>query len=242
MAHATPLTAAQCRAADRIAHERFGMPTLLLMENAGRIVAEQTMRLMRRTRRAGRVVVVCGPGNNGGDGLVAARYLVNAGVHSVVVHSALLSAYSGDAAVNATIVGRMGIPCIGVAERMSERVFRGAAVIVDALFGTGLSRPPSGVYAALIERVGRCFRIGMPVVSVDVPSGLDADTGRPVGDDAVRASITVAMGFAKPGMFRPGSRRWFGRVVVADIGHPQGIRAMLVRERGGTDRMTGRIA
>lgn len=180
---------------DRRAQADFGIPQDRLMESAGRAVADE---MQERTH--GPVVVVCGKGNNGGDGFVAARYLHEAG-RVVRVHA--LSIPDADSA----------------AGRNFERIRHlcgefGTGVIVDAIFGTGLRRPVEGKYRAAIEEINRRKTF---VLAVDVPSGLDANTGRPLGV-AVQANVTVTMGLPKIGFQH--AERYVGELVVADIGYP----------------------
>lgn len=173
---------------DRRAISEFGIPAATLMENAGKAVADVVLREIRPSV----VAVVCGKGNNGGDGLVVARLLRAAGV-DVRVHQA-----AGDA------------PPAGF--------FDGCDVVVDALFGTGLRREVVGAMRALIEEMNT----HPPVVAVDVPSGLDANTGTPLGA-AVRAAVTVTMGLAKVGLLQPRAAPFVGRLIVADIGYPAAL-------------------
>jgi NAD(P)H-hydrate repair Nnr-like enzyme with NAD(P)H-hydrate epimerase domain len=177
------VTRAQARDLDRRASEEFGIPAAVLMENAGRAAADEVMQAFR-PRSA---TVVCGTGNNGGDGLVVARRLAEAGVQ--------VRCYKASAANPAEA--------------------QWGDVTVDALFGTGLSRPVEGPMRAWIE----AMNAHAPVVAVDIPSGLDADTGKPLGV-AVRAAVTVTFGWAKVGMLEPDAAPYVGRLVVADIGYP----------------------
>jgi len=183
---------------DRRAQTEFGVPADVLMENAGRAVAEEVLR-----RTQGPVVVLTGKGNNGGDGFVAARVLRERG-RSVTVH--LLSPPDLD-----TPSGRN---LERVRDLCGEFV---DGVVVDAIFGTGLRREVEGRIRAAIEEINRRTS---PVISVDVPSGLDANTGRPLGV-AVEADVTVTMGLPKIG-FR-GAERYTGEVVVAEIGYPSAL-------------------
>jgi NAD(P)H-hydrate epimerase len=174
---------------DRRAQAEFGIPAETLMERAGKAVADEVLR-----RTTGPVVVVCGKGNNGGDGYVAARHLASRPVTLHIVEEPA-----------------------GLAARMFEKVRhlpRGfpEGVIVDAIFGTGLRRPVTGVHLEAIEEINRRRAF---VVAVDIPSGLDANAGRPLGA-AVRATVTVTMGLPKIGL----NPEYAGEIVVADIGYP----------------------
>jgi len=194
------LTSAQVREVDRLAAERFAIPVSWLMEAAGWQVA-------RHCR--GRVCVVCGRGNNGGDGLAAARHLHRWGRLECVACTDA-AALSGPAAEQAAALRAVGV------ELESEPRFAGAQIVLDALLGTGLSRPASGVMA---EWIGAVNGSGLRVVSVDVPSGLDADTGRAPGA-CVRAALTVTLGLPKPGLLAADGPAHAGEVWVADIGVP----------------------
>jgi NAD(P)H-hydrate epimerase len=200
------LTTAEMYRADQAAIAA-GVAGVRLMENAGAAVARA---VMAQASPGARVSVLCGPGNNGGDGFVAARHLRTAGYD---VRLALLgdpATLSGDAARHADVWG-------GEVEALDPACVADAVVVVDALFGAGLTRPlegaPANVATALNAR-------DAPVVAVDVPSGISGDTGAVVGDLAVRATETVTFFRAKPGhLLSPGADHC-GRVTCADIGIP----------------------
>lgn len=194
------LSSAQVRDLDRLAAERFGVAVDWLMEAAG-------WQLARHCR--GRVAVVCGKGNNGGDGLAAARHLRRWG--------------RLDSVACVDRQGLIGLPARQAAALEAEGVqiepeprFEGATLVLDAIFGTGLSRPPEGRPAEWIEAVNAS---GRRVVAVDVPSGLDADTGLAPGP-AVRAAVTVTLGLPKAGLLAGLGPELAGEVWVADIGIP----------------------
>lgn len=194
------LTSAQVRAVDRLAAERFAMPVSWLMEAAGWQVA-------RHCR--GRTYVVCGRGNNGGDGLAAARHLHRWGRLAGVACTDL-EALSGPAGEQARALAALGVAVA------PEPDVGGATVVVDALLGTGLSRPVEDTLAHWIAAVNDSRS---RVVSVDVPSGLDADTGLAAGA-CVRAAVTVTLGLPKPGLLVADGPSHAGDVWVADIGVP----------------------
>jgi NAD(P)H-hydrate epimerase len=200
------VTAAEMRALDRHTIEVLGVPGELLMECAGSAVAAQVLAL----RGSGAEVwIYCGPGNNGGDGLVVARRLHLAGVSARLVLIAPPARYAGEAARNFERARRAGVP---IARGSPPR----GAVLVDAIFGTGLARRVEGAAARAIRRINAC-RPQCVVVAVDVPSGIDADTGQPLGC-AVEADLTVALGLPKAGLTQEPARSLAGRVVVARIG------------------------
>jgi NAD(P)H-hydrate epimerase len=204
----------EMRAIDRATIDGLGVPSLELMERAGRAVTEAVLHLVRP---ASRFVVVCGGGNNGGDGWVAARLLQPSGrvrVVAVVAPDQL----TGDAAAMARRALEAGVPV----QPFAEGVPLGAGpddLVVDAVFGTGLSRPVEGRFAAAIAAIAGARRGGSRVVSVDVPSGLSADSGRPLGP-CVEADATVTFGLQKRGLVLFPGATLAGTVTVADIGLP----------------------
>jgi ADP-dependent NAD(P)H-hydrate dehydratase / NAD(P)H-hydrate epimerase len=211
------LTREQSQAFDRHVIQVLGVPSVLLMENAGRGAAEL---VIRHTPPGSRVVVVAGSGNNGGDGFVVARRL---GVLGRDVKVALVSGrddLSGDARCmfDAWVASGGVVTEHSLTEGRAElgRLLESADVLVDALFGTGLSRDVTGPLAALISDMNesRAERI-----SLDLPSGLCANTGRHLGS-AVRAHRTIAFAAAKPGHLTPRGVPWVGEVEVVDIGVP----------------------
>ena len=217
------LDARRMRAADAAAI-RSGIPSGRLMENAAEGLAEE---LVRSYPRARVVTVVCGPGNNGGDGLAAARLLAAGGRSVSVFTLADPGAYRGDAAANAALARKAGLDLVPLSGRGAgafSRNLRNADVVVDALFGTGLARALSGVAARAVSRINVA---GRPVVAADLPSGLSADSGELLGP-AVRASVTVAFAALKHAhVFWP-ARGFCGRVVVEEIGIPR--RTLLARD------------
>ncbi|HEX2483846.1 MAG TPA: NAD(P)H-hydrate dehydratase [Myxococcota bacterium] len=204
-----PLVGADAmRALDRHTIEKLGVPAELLMECAGRAVAAFAE---AELAAGGRVHVLCGPGNNGGDGLVAARHLHLRGVPVAVAFAGDPGRASGDAARNLERAER-----VGVAFGRARFEVEPGDVVVDALFGTGLARAPEGEAAALIERANAA-RPQARVVAVDVPSGLDADTGQPLGP-CIEADVTVSLALPKLGLALEPGRSRAGRIFVARIG------------------------
>lgn len=197
------LSLAQCYEADRYA-AAHGVPTLTLMENAGRAVADEICR--RWTKRP--TAVLCGPGNNGGDGFVVARILKERGWDVVI--ETLAGTLKGDAEEMAKRWTGKTLPLAPGGSR--------AALYVDALFGAGLSRPLEGEARRFAEW-SRHFRTS--VIAIDAPSGLHGDTGRPLGDACVHADLTVTFFRKKPAHVLMPGRALCGEVVVADIGIPQ---------------------
>jgi hydroxyethylthiazole kinase-like uncharacterized protein yjeF len=213
-------TAAEMKSIDRRAIREMGIPSLDLMERAGEAVAEVTEAVLGETPDP-RVVIVSGRGNNGGDGFVTARALRQKGMRVEVVLAADPASLSPDAAVNRDRAREMGIPIHAAGDEAALGSFSdllaSADVVVDAILGTGVSGEVRELAKAAIEMVnGRARR----VVAIDVPSGLDADTGLILGE-CVRAAVTVTLGLPKRGhLLMPGRSR-VGRLAVADIGIPR---------------------
>lgn len=229
------LTAAEMRALDAATITEIGLPGAVLMENAGRAVAEDV--LAEVGAGGARVAVVCGAGNNGGDGYVVARWLREAGAHAIVYLAVSEERVRGDARVHLDAYLQTGGPMVSVAstEDLAEHreAIEDADCVVDCLFGTGLDRPVEGHLAAVI---GVMNRAAGTRVSVDVPSGLAADTGEVLGV-CVQADRTVTMAFLKLGLtVSPGFARC-GEVRIAAIGIPRqlaqahGVRVGLLEER-----------
>jgi NAD(P)H-hydrate epimerase len=223
------LTRAQSREIDRIAIEEYGMPSAVLMENAGRGAAEYVLELASDARcleraNLGSVAVFCGPGNNGGDGGVVARHLANAGVHVEVFTTESSDVLRGDAALQRRIVERMRIPVhdISSAEALAgaEMVLARADVLVDALLGTGFQGEMRPKIARVIERLNRLrSERAVRVVALDLPSGFDCDSGA-LARSTVIADLTVTFAARKVGFDAASARAVVGDVRVASIGVP----------------------
>ncbi len=241
------LTRAQVREIDRRAVEEYGMAGVVLMENAGRQAAGVAFEILasieqRDGFKGARplAAVACGAGANGGDGYVIARHLANGGVDVQVVSVRAVHELEGDAAVNARIVDRMGLPRVvadspeGLGE--AAAIFEAADLIVDALLGTGFAgrevREPIDAIIGLINEAGED---GTAVLAVDVPSGLDCDSGQPA-QPSVHADATVTFVALKPALANPELEPWCGQVLVADIGVPT---AVIEAVRGGEGSAAG---
>ncbi len=213
--------AATMRSIDRAAIKGFGINGLVLMENAGRAVAAIAAREAQCPNC--RILIVVGSGNNGGDGYVAARHLKNAGFSVNVASLARISGLKGDAGINAGIWRNMGGQVFQVlSARDLERlktVFLHSSMIIDAMFGTGLSSPVKGIAARVIDFINTLQR---KVISVDVPSGIDSTSGAVLGT-AVKAAITATMALPKLGLYIYPGRSYAGEIEVADIGCPKGL-------------------
>jgi hydroxyethylthiazole kinase-like uncharacterized protein yjeF len=207
------LPVADARAIDRLATERSGIPTLLLMERAA--LGLEVVAVEMLAGRGGDVVILCGPGSNGGDGFALGRLLLQRGVR-VRAHVTPGAGASGDAAINRDIYQRLG----GAVVEGPPTEMPAPAVVVDALFGTGLSRPIEGPAAELVQWANTARAAGARTLAVDIPSGIDATTGEPLGP-AIVADTTVTFVGAKPGLLTAAGRARSGRIVVAPIGSGQ---------------------
>ena len=215
------VTADEMRATDRRAINEFGVPAIVLMENAGRGAAAEALALYRQRGLDGPVLVFCGAGNNGGDGFVIARHLSNAGLTVRVFCCADPAKIDREreAGINLTVCERMGL---AVRDLHTPELVAGVgaelvpgALVVDAVFGVGLSSTVREPQATLLRALADA---GLPTLAVDIPSGLDADTGEPLGV-ATRADVTATMACPKVGL-RGAGAAYVGRLVVIDIGMP----------------------
>lgn len=217
------VTAAEIRALDRATIDEIGIPAFTLMETAGRAVAHVASEMLDGGR-FGHVAVICGPGNNGGDGFVAARVLRDAGVDATVYLAVSRSSIRGDAAAHLAILERAGghVRMVDLPQLLGELTdeIAGAALVIDALFGVGLARPLEGHLADVVSVMNHANQR----LAVDIPSGLDADTGRVLGI-CVNADVTVTMGALKIGLASAPGFAHCGTIDVADIGIPSGLLA-----------------
>lgn len=221
-----PLSRTEVRSIDARAAEEFGLPTVVLMENAGRGAAGVIReRLTPPGLSLPRILILCGPGNNGGDGGVVARHLDLWGYPVRVVWFAEPEKLRGDAAVQRRVLERSGLEqCFWQNEPNSDRsgldaLLAEADIVVDGLLGTGLTRPVEGILFLLIEAINRSAK---PTLALDLPSGLDADSGLPLGT-AVRATYTATFVAPKLGFSAPAAASYTGEVVVVDIGAPRSL-------------------
>jgi hydroxyethylthiazole kinase-like uncharacterized protein yjeF len=212
------VNAEQMRNIDRRTTESFGVPSVVLMENAAVAVVDAVFAHYPSCERA---AIFCGIGQNGGDGLAVARHLENRGVVPVVIVVGDRAQFKGDAETNFRIVERLGIPLydIQVADDVDGALVHAADadVIIDAIFGTGLNRPPDGVHADVIRAIAE---LRLPVIAVDLPSGANASSAVPF-DPCLQAEVTVT--FAVPKLchvFEPAALQC-GEVIVADISIPE---------------------
>ncbi|HEX8170266.1 MAG TPA: NAD(P)H-hydrate dehydratase [Thermoanaerobaculia bacterium] len=208
------LTSEQMRNIDRRTIERFGVPGIVLMENAAIAVVDA---IFEHYPNAERVAIVCGTGQNGGDGFAVARHLENRGVVPVLLVAGSRSSIRGDAQINLLVCERLGIPIYDVDDAETALAHAADAdLLVDALFGTGLNRAPEGMHAELIRGIAE---LRVPVLAVDLPSGANASSAVPF-EPCVQAEVTVT--FAAPKLchiFEPAAL-YCGEVIVADISIP----------------------
>jgi hydroxyethylthiazole kinase-like uncharacterized protein yjeF len=216
------LNAAQMRDADRRTIEEVGIPSLVLMENAGRqaVAAMEAMYTDLVERRIG---VLCGRGNNGGDGFVIARTLAQRNADVAVFLFGRVADVRGDARTNLDILGSIGITVVEIADGQAWELHfsevSDCTLIVDAIFGTGLNAPVSGLIESVIADVNAS---GIPVVSIDLPSGLSADSPDPIGP-SIDASLTITLAAPKLPLVLPPGEAHAGSVVIADIGIPASV-------------------
>jgi hydroxyethylthiazole kinase-like uncharacterized protein yjeF len=206
---------------DRYAIETLGVPGIVLMENAGRQIAEAARAMLAGLTKP-RILILAGPGNNGGDGFVVARHLALAGIRTEVALLAPREKIVGDADTNLRILEAMGFQVRVLAGKVEAALgalrpmLAEADLVVDGLLGTGTRGTIREPYASVIGAVNDARR---PVLAIDIPSGLDPDTGEPLGP-TVRATRTVTMAAVKVGFCKPGAAEYTGEVAVADIGVP----------------------
>jgi len=209
----------QVRAVDSWAINTLGVPGVVLMENAGRSCAELIKEKLQAITEP-KVCIFCGTGNNGGDGYVIARHLLNSGFEVIVVICGDRLKVKGDAKINLDILEKSGQPIEQLNPKDDDAPARvkefaaDADMIVDGLFGTGLSGPLRDDYIQLIESMNAC---DCPIMAVDIPSGLDCDSGQPLGT-AVRASCTVTFVAVKKGFVSESTASYTGEIYIASIG------------------------
>lgn len=213
------MTREQVRAFDRWAIEDLGIPGMVLMENAGRACVDM-IQLFVQDKPGTRIGVICGTGNNGGDGFVIARHLLNLGFQVDVLICGDPARIQGDAAVNLSILQAMDMPVEallpqeGAIQTTLRSMTTESDIVVDALFGTGLSGDLRSGYDQVVVGINALQR---PVLAVDIPSGLDCNTGQILGQ-AVKATWTVTFVAVKKGFCHAQARQHTGLIYVASIG------------------------
>ena len=221
------LSRAKVREVDAVAMDEYSLPGIVLMENAGRNASEAIVRLFDSISGQD-VVVVVGSGNNGGDGLVIARYLELAGAKVRVVLAAPPQRFRGDSLTNLEIINRSGIDLVCLAGAVAERwqnALLSATCVIDAILGTGTTGAARGDSKVAIKSLlGRMKIDPRPrIISIDVPSGFDCDRGVPCGP-CVCANETLTFVASKQGFMTIDAKRYTGRIQIIDIGVPQIVR------------------
>ena len=218
----TRLTREQVREIDRRSTADFHIPSIVLIENAARAVADEACRMLGG-ECIGEILILCGGGNNGGDGLAAARHLHNRGADVTIALCTDPAGYKGDALINWYIAQAMKLETAPFAERILDDPR--PMLVIDAIFGTGLTKPPRDPFPAIAAAVNKS---GLAVLAVDLPSGLDCDTGLPLGPCIV-AARTVTFVAEKVGFATPDAKRFLGGISVGDIGCPRDLIEQLAR-------------
>ncbi len=215
------LTRAQVRRVDQLAIEQYGLPGVVLMENAGRGCAELLLRQLQYNpstlKSTDTICICCGAGNNGGDGFVIARHLENHGLAVEVLLFANPEKLQGDAAINFNVLQKSGTP-LSVnpdSDTLTHKLLQ-ASWVVDALLGTGMT----GIVREPLQRVIETINANAgSVLAVDLPSGLDCDTGKVLGS-CIRAKLTATFVALKPALLNPAIKHLTGKIHVIDIGAP----------------------
>jgi len=213
------LNSTQMREADRRTIEEIGIPSLVLMENAGRQVVA-AIEAVHSDLVERLVAVLCGHGNNGGDGFVVARTLQQRGIDTAVFVIGAVADVRGDARINLDILGRLGVTVVEINDEQSWELhfseISQCSLIIDAIFGTGLRSPLGGMLETVVADVNA---VDIPIVAIDLPSGISADTAHLIGD-CIDASMTVTLAAPKLPLILPPGEAYAGDVVIADIGIP----------------------
>ena len=215
------LTAREIQSLDRKAIEKYGVPSIVLMENAGRAVADEVLKDLRKIRRP-KVCVFCGVGNNAGDGFVIARHLLNQGIGTKIFLIGRPKQLKADAAINYQILQncKYKISEISLLAGAVRKTVEETDIIIDAIFGVGLNRDIVEPSKSIIEVLNHSMK---RILAVDVPSGLNATTGKIYGV-CIKAYKTVTFSFPKTGFFKNAGPLYIGKLVVADIGIPSKIK------------------
>ncbi|MBU0503511.1 MAG: NAD(P)H-hydrate epimerase [Candidatus Omnitrophota bacterium] len=214
------VTVSQMKKLDALAIKRYGIPALILMENAGRTAAEEALKMLSK-KGIRRVAVFCGYGNNGGDGLACARHLINKSIQVSIYLIGQKKKFSEESGINYQIVRKMKqklkiIRSVSVLGKFKKEI-RKCDLIIDGIFGIGIKGKLDSFYQGLFNLLNKSK---IPILALDIPSGLDADTGMPLGD-AVYASKTVTFGLMKNGLTKKEAQKFTGKIVIGDISLPQ---------------------
>lgn len=216
------ISVANSRKLDELATTQYAIPSIVLMENAAIGLCNHAIQMLQTTRSQD-ILIATGPGNNAGDGFAGARHLANLGFSPTIILTNPPNKFIGDAKINLDIITKMNLHMIDAEHYLNiPQPFQG--LIIDALFGTGLTRPIVGLAAKLITYINKCKQAGSQVLAVDVPSGLNAQTGEPIGDPnthtIICATRTVTFAAIKEGYRNIESQPFLGDVHIAPIGIP----------------------
>ncbi|MFH1245336.1 MAG: NAD(P)H-hydrate epimerase [Candidatus Omnitrophota bacterium] len=209
------VTAEEMKRIDREAVEKYGIPAVILMENAAISAAFCVLQMLKTTKDC--VTFFCGQGNNGGDGFACARHLLNRGIKITVYFAGEKERLTEEAKINYEILRRMGQDVLKPDLMFINQELAKTDLIVDALLGIGLKEKVREPYYSLIMAINASAK---PVLALDIPSGLDATSGKICGI-AVRARQTVTFGFFKKGLLSPQAKKYTGKIIVGDIGLPR---------------------
>jgi NAD(P)H-hydrate epimerase len=212
------ITKTQAVDIDKFVQEKIGLSTLVLMENAGRGVSRVAYEMLKGK---GRVAIFCGRGNNGGDGFVCGRHLLTKGIDIDIYLAGKCNKIKNEAKINLDILKALGVDIQEIVDKISlEKInLEKYSLIIDGLLGIGVSGEIRGTIKEIISLINLSK---IPVLSIDIPSGMDADTGEPLGCCIV-ANKTVTFVSKKRGMDKDMSLRYCGEVIVCDIGFPSNI-------------------
>jgi hydroxyethylthiazole kinase-like uncharacterized protein yjeF len=219
------MSVANSRALDHRATTDFGIPSILLMENAAIAIANHALDLLKSARSQS-ILIAAGPGNNAGDAFAAARHLATLGCPPTIVMTTPAEHITADAKINLDIITKMNIPTID-AQTYLESDPPQPGLIIDALFGTGLTRPIEGIAQQLITHINAARASGSLVLAVDVPSGLNAQTGEPMGDAIIQADRTLTFAALKDGYRNFNAQPHLGEVHIAPLAIPTELLTML---------------
>ncbi len=209
------LTSKQIYKIDKITTEKYLIPSMILMENAGRSVAEFVKKIAEK-RKFKNILIFCGPGKNGGDGFVAARYLFIYGFNVKVITFVEETRYTGDVLQNYQILKKFKLKIERFNYTKLKKEIKNYHILIDAIFGIGLSRNIEGIFKKAVQLINESKKM---ILSVDIPSGLNSDTGEVMGV-AVRSNYTITMGFLKIGLCKKQAKKYTGKLIVSDIGYP----------------------
>ena len=233
------ITVANARKLDELATTQYGIPSIILMENAALALLKHTLELLESARNQS-ILIFAGPGNNAGDAFALARHLANLQLEPQIITTHPLAHYTNDAKINLDIIRTMNLPIHFVPDPYSPP-YPGLipGLIIDALFGTGLTRPITGIAREFIASINAMHRAGSLVLSIDVPSGLSAQTGLPIdptNDDhdpkrntVVIADRTVTLAALKVGLSAISAQPYIGDLFVEPIGLPHQLLKSLAR-------------